>query len=63
MVLYRYVDIGTLGPLPDMYEPFWYASKAATAVAEAVAVSAAAAGTVLPTRHHQLSGADCSHAS
>lgn len=43
VLLYRYVDVGPLGPLPDMYEPFWYASKTATAIAEAVAVAVAAA--------------------
>lgn len=50
VVLYRYVDIGTLGPLPSMYEPFWYTGKTVTAVAEAVAVVASAIGTLLP-RH------------
>lgn len=44
VVLYRYVDIGPLGPLPDMYAPFWYASKLATAIAEAITVIAALIG-------------------
>ncbi|MGN6608988.1 MAG: hypothetical protein ACTHMS_18495 [Jatrophihabitans sp.] len=43
VVLSRYVDIGPVGPLPDLYEPFWYASKIATALAEA----AAAVGAVV----------------
>lgn len=50
VVLYRYVDVGALGPLPNMYEPFWYASKTATAVAEAAALVTAAAGFLLPRR-------------
>lgn len=50
VAIYRYVDVGTLGPLPNMYEPFWYASKVATTVAEAVAVVAAAVGILLPRR-------------
>jgi hypothetical protein len=23
VVLYRYVDVGKIGPIPDMYDPFW----------------------------------------
>ena len=38
VMLYRYVDVGPLGPLPDMYEPSWYPEKTASAVAEAAAV-------------------------
>lgn len=37
VVLYRYVDVGPLGPLPDMYEPSWYPEKTSSAVAEAAA--------------------------
>ena len=40
VLLYRYVDVGVLGPLPDMYEPAWYPEKTVSAVAEAVAVLA-----------------------
>lgn len=35
VVLYRYVDVGALGPLPDMYEPVWYGDKTRSAVVEA----------------------------
>ena len=44
VVLYRYADIGAIGPLPDMYEPVWYTEKVVTTVAEAVATLAAAIG-------------------
>lgn len=44
VLLYRYVDVGSLGPLPNMYEPVWYAEKVITTVAEAVAAVAAALG-------------------
>jgi hypothetical protein len=44
VLLYRYADIGAIGPLPDMYEPVWYTEKAVTTIAEAVATVAAAAG-------------------
>lgn len=37
VVLYRYVDVGSLGPLPNMYEPVWTLDKLVSAIAEAVA--------------------------
>jgi hypothetical protein len=43
VLLYRYVDLGTLGPLPDMYEPSWYPEKTYSAIAEATAILAACA--------------------
>ena len=44
VLLYRYVDVRAVGPIPSMYEPVWFAKKTATAVAEAVATVAAVAG-------------------
>jgi hypothetical protein len=45
--LYTYVDVGRLGPLPDMYEPTWaLPGKRASAVAETVATATALAGLV-----------------
>jgi hypothetical protein len=44
VLLYRYVDAGSIGPLPNMYEPVWYPEKVVTTVAEAVATVAAALG-------------------
>ena len=46
VLLYRYHDPGELGPLPDMYEPFWFREKTVASVAEAVAVVTATAGLV-----------------
>ena len=43
MVLYRYVDVPSFGPLPAMYEPVWFPEKTLSAVAEAVAVIGALA--------------------
>jgi hypothetical protein len=63
VVLYRYVDVGALGPLPDMYEPFWYPLKVATSVAEAVAVLGAAAGVMLPGRSRRLRPSRRDHAA
>ena len=34
VLLYRYVDVGAIGPIPNMYEPGWYAEKTWSAVAE-----------------------------
>jgi hypothetical protein len=48
VLLYRYVDVGPLGPLPNMYEPFWYPTKVSTTIAEAVAVLTAATGALRP---------------
>ena len=44
VLLYRYHDPGELGPLPDMYEPFWFREKSAATLAEGVAVLTATAG-------------------
>ena len=50
VVLYTYVDVGTLGPLPNMYEPTWVLpGKSASAWAEGAGVILAAAG-LLTTR-------------
>lgn len=34
VMLYRYVNIPPIGPIPRMYEPVWYGDKARSAVAE-----------------------------
>ncbi|MFF1908704.1 hypothetical protein [Kitasatospora sp. NPDC058218] len=43
LLLYRYVDVGALGPLPDMYEPVWFTDKTLTAWAQGIAAVALAA--------------------
>jgi hypothetical protein len=49
--LYTYVDVGPLGPLPDLYDPTWaLPGKRASAVAEAVATGLSVAGLVLALR-------------
>jgi hypothetical protein len=50
VVLYYYVDVGALGPIPDMSEPVWYGDKTISAVGEGVAALAALVGflTVRP---------------
>ena len=41
VLLYRYVDVGAVGPLPNMYDPTWYAEKTVSAIGEGVAAVAA----------------------
>jgi hypothetical protein len=42
VVLYRYVNVGKIGPVPNMYDPFWAPrEKNLSAIAEAVAALAA----------------------
>ena len=41
VVLYRYVDVGDIGPIPNMYEPVWFFRKTLSAYAEAGAALAA----------------------
>ena len=48
VLLYAYIDVGGFGPLPDMYEPFWYPEKTLSVVAEAVAALAALGLVLLP---------------
>ena len=47
VLLYRYVDVGALGPFPNMYEPIWYAEKTRSAIAEAIGAGTALAGLLL----------------
>jgi hypothetical protein len=48
VILYTYVDVPALGPVPSMYDPTWYAEKTLSAVAEGLGVVLAATG-FLPT--------------
>jgi hypothetical protein len=42
VVVYRYVNVGAFGPVPNMYDPYWApALKALSAIAEAIAAAAA----------------------
>lgn len=50
VMLYRYVDVGALGPLPNMYEPIWFAQKSLSALAEGMATVSALAGLLLSRR-------------
>ena len=56
VVLYRYVDVPSFGPLPSMYEPVWFGQKTISAVAEGVgallALGGLAARGARPGRRH-----------
>ncbi len=50
VVLYRYVQVPALGPIPSMYEPVWFFQKTLSAIAEgAVGLLAVAAFVSYPT--------------
>jgi hypothetical protein len=59
VVLYRYVDVGAFGPVPNMYEPLWYTKKTLSAWAEGIAALTALA--LLSAIHLQARGTN--HAS
>jgi hypothetical protein len=40
LLIYRYVDVGQIGPIPNMYEPIWFAEKEWSVIGEAIAVVA-----------------------
>ena len=51
VLLYTYVDVGALGPLPDLYEPTWAVpGKSASAVAEGLGTLLAIIGLVVAVR-------------
>jgi hypothetical protein len=61
VLLYRYVDVGALGPLPDMYENTWQVpGKLLSAYAEAAAIGLAGLGLLThrsPGPNRSLQGA------
>jgi len=44
VLLYTYVNLPALGPVPSLYDPTWYTAKVVSVVAEAVAVVLAVVG-------------------
>jgi hypothetical protein len=41
VLLYAHVDVGALGPVPNMYEPIWYPEKTLSVWAEGIAAATA----------------------
>ena len=50
VLLYAFVNVGEVGPMPNMYDPTWYAEKTISAVAEGVAALGALLLLRLPRR-------------
>ena len=48
VLLYGLVDVGTLGPLPDMYDPTWSTEKVVSLIAEGLAALGAVGLLLLP---------------
>ncbi|MFF1419005.1 hypothetical protein [Streptomyces sp. NPDC058280] len=38
LLVYRYVNVGELGPVPNMYEPVWFREKELAVLGQAVAI-------------------------
>jgi len=47
MLISRYVDLGPIGPFPDLYDPVWFLEKLWAAGGEAAAAIASATGILL----------------
>jgi hypothetical protein len=47
LLLSVYRDVGAVGPLPDMYEPYWFPDKTLAAVTEGIAAAASVALAVM----------------
>jgi hypothetical protein len=57
VVLYRYVDVGGFGPVPNMYDPYWAPTeKTVSLVAEVIAALAALALLARSRRQSAISG-------
>jgi hypothetical protein len=51
LVLYRYVDVGKIGPIPNMYEPVWdVQGKKLSVAGEAIAIVGCLALLLVPRR-------------
>ena len=64
VLLYTYVNVGGLGPLPNMYEPTWaLPGKEGSAAAEIAGALLATTGLVLALRSYGRRGARDDHRS
>ncbi|HEY5986444.1 MAG TPA: hypothetical protein VIV12_08720, partial [Streptosporangiaceae bacterium] len=63
VLLYRYVDVGALGPIPNMYEPTWLTpGKLASAWAEGAATILTATGLLVAFQARRHRGLRTDHA-
>jgi hypothetical protein len=63
MILYRYVQLPAIGPIPSMYEPVWFTEKVVTAVVEGIAGVLAIAGYILLSRSGKAKAGSAAPAS
>jgi hypothetical protein len=56
VLLYTFVNVPTIGPIPSMYDPTWSTEKVVSVVAEGLGVVLAATGVVLTSRHQPGEG-------
>jgi hypothetical protein len=47
MLVSRYLDLGQIGPFPDLYDPVWYPEKLLAAYAQGAAIATALAGAII----------------
>jgi hypothetical protein len=47
VLVYRYIDVPAMGPIPSMYEPLWFFQKSLSAIAEGAGAVLAACGVAL----------------
>lgn len=52
VILYRYVEVPQIGPIPSMYEPIWFSDKAVSAIAEGIGATLAMVGLATYRRSH-----------
>jgi hypothetical protein len=53
LLLYYYVDVGQLGPIPAMHDPSWYQEKTISLVGEGIAALAALIGVFTARRRDE----------
>ncbi|MDP9117913.1 MAG: hypothetical protein M3O28_11780, partial [Actinomycetota bacterium] len=56
LVVYRYNNVGKIGPIPNMYEPVWFSEKKLSLVGELVALVAALGLLAIATHAQRRSG-------
>ena len=56
LLLYSFVNVGPIGPLPNMYEPIWYTEKVVTLIAQIIATVAALGLVISFSRDPQQKG-------
>jgi hypothetical protein len=61
VLLYQYVDVGAIGPLPDMYDPVWSPEKTLSIWGEVIAAGAAV--VLLVTIHLRIRRTDTAAAT